>query len=63
MCVQICDDWDLLARVHKPGLMTCILDLDEYDREVGLDDIITGEHTEPVDHGQRQRRTPRCPRR
>ena len=57
MCVQIRQDWDLAADTHQAGygiIYPLVVhdehpDLHEYDRAVGLDEIVTGESNEPVD--------------
>ena len=66
MCVQIRKDWDLAA--HMPlteagwGIIYPLIvhdehpDVLEYDRAVGLDDIVMGDQKEPVDPAAQQRR-------
>ena len=61
-CVQLHSEWDLTARVHKPGWGIIYLliihnkhpDLDEYNRAAGLDGIVVGEDTEEVDEAKAQ---------
>ena len=59
MCVQIRKDWDLAADMPLTGAGWGIIyplffrdehpDLYEYDKQVGLDDIVVGDKKEPVD--------------
>ena len=58
--MQIRKDWDLDADVHKPGwgiiypliVHDAHLDLQEYDKAVGLDDIVVREVQEDVDKAE-----------
>ena len=57
MCVQIHEDWDLAADMHRAGwgiiypliIHNKHLDLHKYNKAVGLDAIVVGESKEPVD--------------
>ena len=64
MCVQLHKDWDLAADMHKPGwgvIYPLIVhnkhpDLQEYNKAVGLDDMVSGKEKEDADETEARRK-------